>query len=120
MRTQFIIAGLFTAIICNAQVKSPPLLKISADKRHFQTANGKPFFWLGDTGWLLFGKCNKEETIQYLDTRQQQGYNVIQVMVLHSLGVTNTKGDSALIKRNVAQPNTKAGADNDYWDHVDF
>jgi hypothetical protein len=113
MRRIIIIAGLFIACICNAQQKTLPLLKISADKRHFQTSAGKPFFWLGDTGWLLFVKCNKEETIQYLDTRQQQGFNVIQVMVLHSLGVTDTNGDSALIKRNVAQPNIKPGADND-------
>lgn len=120
MRRIIIIAGLFITSICNAQQKTLPLLKISADKRHFQTANGKPFFWLGDTGWLLFVKCNKEETIQFLDTRQQQGFNVIQVMVLHGLGVTDTNGDSALIKRNVAQPNIKPGPGNDYWDHVDF
>ncbi|HEX2628468.1 MAG TPA: glycoside hydrolase family 140 protein [Chitinophagaceae bacterium] len=120
MRSIIIIASLLIAIISNAQQKTLPLLKISSDKHHFQTSAGKPFFWLGDTGWLLFVKCNKEETIQYLDTRQQQGFNVIQVMVLHSLGVTNTNGDSALIKRNVAQPNIKPGADNDYWDHVDF
>ena len=28
-------------------------LKISQDGRFMQFANGKPFFWLGDTGWLL-------------------------------------------------------------------
>jgi hypothetical protein len=44
----------------NAQV---PLLEVSANKRFFQTADGKPFFWLGDTGWLLFVKCNREEAI---------------------------------------------------------
>jgi hypothetical protein len=120
MRITPIISTLLLATIATAQVKQLPLLKITPDKRHFQTTAGKPFFWLGDTGWLLFIKCNKEETIQYLDTRQQQGFNVIQVMVLHGLSAKTTKGETALIDKNVAQPNIKSGADNDYWDHVDF
>ncbi len=28
------------------------VLKVSADKRHFQHADGTPFFWLGDTWWM--------------------------------------------------------------------
>src|ERR1700761_5634057 len=30
-----------------------PRLHISGKGRYFMTADGKPFFWLGDTGWLL-------------------------------------------------------------------
>lgn len=119
MRTLLLISILISSAI-HAQQQPMQLLKIAADKRHFKTADGQPFFWLGDTGWLLFLKCNKEETIQYLDTRQQQGFNVIQVMVLHSMGMMTANGDSALINRNAAQPKVKPGADNDYWDHVDF
>ena len=29
-------------------------LRISDDKRHLVTEDGKPFFWLGDTAWELF------------------------------------------------------------------
>jgi hypothetical protein len=47
-------------------------LAISASGRYFVTADGKPFFWLGDTGWLLFIKCTREESIEYLDTRKAQ------------------------------------------------
>jgi hypothetical protein len=112
--------------ITQAQQKLP-LLKVSANGRFFQTADGKPFFWLGDTGWLLFVKCNREEAIQYLDIRQQQGFNVIQVMVLHDLSNTkNVYGDSALINLDVSRPKLTPGNDPtdatayDYWDHVDF
>lgn len=101
-------------------------LKISTNGRYFMTADGKPFFWLGDTGWLLFSKLKREEAIQFLDDRKQKGFNVIQVMVLHQAKVKNAYGDTALKNANVSTPNTTPGnspddsAQYDYWDHVDF
>src|SRR5688572_1113377 len=111
--------------LLNAEAQLP-LLKVSANKRYFVTGNNQPFFWLGDTGWLLFIKCNREETVQYLQTRKEQGFNVVQVMVLHGLQAKNVYGDSALINQNVASPVVTKGnsfSDNlayDFWDHVDF
>lgn len=32
--------------------------------------DGKPFFWLADTGWELFHRLTREEAIQYLDKRE--------------------------------------------------
>lgn len=104
----------------------PKPLKISPNGRFFTTADGKPFFWLGDTGWLLFSKLNREEVIKYLDDRKRKGFNVIQVMVLHMVTVVNAYGDSALMNGNVATPNTTEGnnaanaTEYDYWDHADF
>jgi hypothetical protein len=101
-------------------------LKISKHKRFFTTSDGSPFFWLGDTGWLLFGKLDRDETEKYLEDRRQKGFNVIQVMVLHNVNVVNRYGDSALVKRNVAMPNVTKGnsasdsTQYDFWDHVDF
>src|SRR4051812_28865294 len=63
----------------------PQPLKISPNGRYFMTPDGKPFFWLGDTGWLLFSKLTREETIRYLDDRKAKGFNVIQVMVVHQV-----------------------------------
>jgi hypothetical protein len=102
-------------------------LKISANKRFFQTADGKPFFWLGETAWLLFVKCNREDVKFYLDTRKQQGFNVIQAMVLHDFNNTrNVHGDWALKNFDVSTPavtpgSNAANADEyDYWDNVDY
>ena len=121
-----IIAG-FLLLFClkgSAQMQS---LKISSNKRFFSTATGKPFFWLGDTGWLLFVKCTRENAVLYLDTRKQQGFNVIQAMLLHDFNNTrNVYGDWALSDFDVSKPVITAGADfrnadeYDYWDHVDF
>lgn len=90
-------------------------IKISENHRFFSTADGKPFFWLGDTGWLLFTKLNREETDAYLEDRRQKGFNVIQVMLVHDVAkAVNVYGDSALHQQNVATP-----AEN-YWKHVDY
>jgi hypothetical protein len=118
------IIALLVAIATCAQAPLP-LLKISSNKRFFQTTDGKPFFWLGDTGWLLFEKCKKEDVLLYLDTRGKQGFNVIQIMVLHDLGAKDAYGDPALINKNIATPNLInqeiLGRERyDYWDHIDF
>jgi len=103
-----------------------PALKISENKRFLVDDNGDPFFWLGDTGWLLFSKLNREEVETYLTDRAEKGFNVIQVMVLHSVYVKNVYNDSALIGRNVSTPLLTEGnafddsTQYDYWDHVDY
>jgi len=117
MKKIIVTAFIIATTVAHAQTVLP-LLKISTNKRFFQTAEGKPFFWLGDTGWLLFTKCDRETIVRYLDTRQQQGFNVIQVMVLHTLKATNAYGQTALVNNNIAQPNTTG--ENNYWNTVDF
>lgn len=89
-------------------------LSVSANKR-FLTTEGKPFFWLGDTGWLLLSKLDQVETEKYLEDRKEKGFNVIQVMVLHSLSAVSVSGDSALIRKNIGVP--KNGG---YWENLDF
>lgn len=101
-------------------------IRVSDNHRFFQYENEAPFFWLGDTGWLLFKKLNREEADQYLETRKKQGFNVIQVMLLHELTVTNYQGDAALIDKDVSKPKITPGSnpeneeEYDYWDHVDY
>lgn len=117
-----LLVGLF--IFCGTA--SSQKLLVSGNQHFFTDEKGAPFFWLGDTGWLLFSKLNREEAQRYFEDRKQKGFNVIQVMVLHTVAATNVYGDSALIDKNVAQPLTTAGNDfsdkaqYDYWDHVDF
>jgi hypothetical protein len=103
-----------------------PLLKVSENGRFLETEGNDPFFWLGDTGWLLFTKTSREEAERYLDNRKEKGFNVIQVMVVQDVDAVNVYGDSALINKNVATPRVTGGSDikdslqYDFWDHVDF
>jgi len=101
-------------------------LAVSDNGRYLATGDGKPFFWLGDTAWLLFSKLTREEANTYLEDRKQKGFNVIQVMVLHDVAAENVYGDSALVAKNVSRPLSTAGTSSkdsiayDYWDHVDY
>ncbi|HEY5774008.1 MAG TPA: glycoside hydrolase family 140 protein, partial [Chitinophagaceae bacterium] len=123
VKKSLLIILLCSLIKADAQL---PQLKISANKRFFQTADGKPFFWLGDTGWLLFIKCKREDAIKYLDDRKQKGFNVIQVMLIHDVKLAvNAYGDSSIHNSDVSKPVTKDEHIIDdlkytYWDHVDF
>jgi len=109
-------------------VKSKPLpkLKISENHHYFVTEDGKPFFWLGDTGWLTFSKLDREGVVKYLENRKAKGFNVVQVMVLHNLNAVNVYGDQALMNDNLADQITSPGNDPnnapeyDYWDHIDY
>lgn len=89
-------------------------LRVSPGKHFFQTEKGEPFFWLGDTGWLLLTRLTREQAAQYLQTRKDQGFNVIQVMLVHGLTDTDTYGDSALHNKNLATPNEP------YWQQLDY
>jgi hypothetical protein len=124
MRIALAVVLLSFALFSNGFTQS---LKISSNHRFFVTADGKPFFWLGDTGWLLFNKCSREETIQYLETRRRQGFNVVQLMLLHDLKQSkNYYGDDAVSGLDVSKPLVTPGNDfkkpgeYDYWDHVEW
>src|SRR3546814_14074624 len=69
------------------------------------------FFWLGDTGWLMLSRLTREETERYLAKRAAQGFNVIQVMVLHSPEMTSRYGAPALDGGDPAHPHVTPGRD---------
>jgi len=118
---------LFFSACIQEKKKEPPLLKISENKRFLTDENNNPFFWLGDTGWLLFKKLNREDAGKYLEDRRLNGFNVIQVMVLHEIdNAINVYGDSAFVNKDVAFPYETAGnnpkdeKEYDFWDHTDY
>ena len=101
-------------------------LQVSGNGRFLQFANGKPFFWLADTGWLLFSKLTRREADKYLGDRAQKGFNVIQAMVIHGLPEVNAYGDSAFINDDPTKPKVTPGNSPDdpdqydFWDHIDY
>lgn len=54
-------------------------LKIHNSQRAFAYADGTSFFWLGDTVWTVSSHARLEEWQRYLELRNQQGYNVVQI-----------------------------------------
>ncbi len=57
-------------------------LTVSRTHRYLQHADGKPFFWLGDTWWM--GLCKRirwpEEFETLTDDRVRKGFNVVQIV----------------------------------------
>jgi hypothetical protein len=86
-------------------------LKVSPNGRYFVTQDGKPFFYLGDTAWLLFQRLNRKEVEEYLEDRASKGFTVIQAYVLRGLaarhpdGATSLLGATPLIDRDPTRPN---------------
>lgn len=124
-----LMAGAFVACGPEAEKLTKeelPRLEVSENGRYLSTEEGDPFFWLGDTGWLLFNKLDRDEAEVYLEDRKQKGYNVVQAMVLHTVPSVNVYGDSSLIDGDIAQPRVTMGNnpenedEYDYWDHIDY
>src|SRR5436305_1036954 len=72
-------------------------LKVSPNGRYFVDQNGKPFFYLADTCWLLFQRLNHDEVDEYLKDRVAKGFTVIQAYVIRGLGKRHPDGNSSLL-----------------------
>lgn len=45
----------------------------------------RPFFWLGDTAWLLWENLDEGDIAHYIKNRAELGFNVIQSVLFYSL-----------------------------------
>ena len=101
-----------------SQFLNPQLpIKVAANGRYLEYANGKPFFWMGDTGWQLLHKLSRKDVDLYLETRFQQGFNVIQLVImpeLNGLKTPNKIGEVPILNNDLDKPNEK------YFEFVDY
>lgn len=105
----------FISFAQKSAIKGP--LKVSDNKRYLVQADGTPFFYLGDTAWELFHRLNREEADRYLKRRAEQGFTVIQAVVLaefDGLKEPNPYGETPLRNNDPTQPNEA------YFKHVDY
>lgn len=94
-------------------------LKVSANQRYLQHDNGKPFFWLGDTGWLLPERLDRAEAQYYLQKCREAGYNVVQVQTMDGVPSYNIYGQPSLIDGWNFEGINRKGVYG-YWDHMDY
>ena len=76
-----------------------PRLRVSDNHRFLVTADGSPFFWLGDTAWELFHRLTREDAERYLKNRADLRFTVIQAVALaefDGLDVPNAYGERPL------------------------
>ena len=112
------------ALSCLTAAAAPlPRLKVSDNHRFLVTADGQPFFYLGDTTWELFHRLNREESIRLFENRAKKGFNLLQSVAIAEFdGHTepNAYGHLPFVDLDVTRPALKDGPANDYWDQVDF
>jgi hypothetical protein len=73
-------------LACATLSAALPALKVSANQRNLVREDGTPFFYLGDTAWMLLHRLDRAETTHYLQTRAKQGFTVIQTVILAEHG----------------------------------
>lgn len=112
----WLLLGMLGSGLLLVQGSSHPV-RVSADGRYLERADGKPFFYLGDTAWELFHRLSREEAVRYLQDRAEKGFTVIQGVVLAELaGLTepNANGELPLVENDPERPSEA------YFSHVDF
>ncbi|HAZ57601.1 MAG TPA: glycoside hydrolase, partial [Bacteroides graminisolvens] len=94
-------------------------LVVSEEGRYLKHENGAPFFWLGETGWLLPERLNRDEAEYYLEQCKQRGYNVVQVQTMNNVPSMNAYGQYSLVDGFNFKDINKKGVYG-YWDHMDY
>lgn len=94
-------------------------LKVSENGRFLQFENGRPFFWLGDTGWLLPERLDRDEAAYYLRRCGQAGYNIVQVQVVNGVPAFNAYGQMSMPDGFNFNAVNRKGVYG-YWDHMDY
>jgi hypothetical protein len=126
---RLILGCLIAAVSCHSGPSIMHRIGVGVNPHFLTTEDGRPFFWLGDTGWEMIHRLTREEIEFYMDRRAEQDFNVIQTVLLSEFGglkIPNAYGDLPLIDGDPMKPDTTSGADPadekayDYWDHVDF
>ncbi|MBR6285641.1 MAG: glycoside hydrolase family 140 protein [Bacteroidaceae bacterium] len=100
-------------------------VRVSDNHRYLQHADGTPFFYLADTGWLMPERLSRDEVDYYLNALQAAGFNAVQVQVVNAVPTLNAYGQYS---HNPSAPFDFAcfGADSaraltySYWDHMEY
>jgi hypothetical protein len=99
-------------------------LQVSANHRYLEHADGTPFYYQGETAWLMPERLNRDEVAFYLGRCREAEFNVVQVQTVNGVPAMNcyaqsshpTGYDFSSVERGAAAPGSAAG----YWDHMDY
>jgi len=88
-------------------------LRISGNKRYFQTTSGKPVFIMADTMWGL-ATLTLGEAEYYFKTRKAQGYNTILGPVAFGSG-----GKDRFVAPGIGSMDEPEAKNSAYYDHLE-
>lgn len=131
MKKQFLFSLFLVLLCCFSEISfaskktktylpwSNGKLVVSEENRYLKHENGVPFFWLGDTGWLMPERLNRDEVPYYLEKCKEAGYNVVQVQTLNGVPTMNYYGQYSMIDGFNFKNIDRKGVYG-YWDHMDY
>lgn len=90
-------------------------LRVSDNQRFLQFENGEPFFWLGETAWLMPERLNRDEVCYYLDCCHEAEFNMVQMQVVNDVPAYNAYGQKSLR----IDGDGRWQMQEPYWEHVD-
>lgn len=94
-------------------------LKVSENHRYLIHENGTPFFWLGNTAWLISERLTRDDVEFYLTKEREAGYNVEQIQVLNAIPTFNIYGMQANDESFDMQKFSRKDQYG-YWEHLDY
>ncbi len=111
-----------TLVICASVVASsaapaPARVVVSPNHRFLQYQDGRPFFWLADTAWLLFDKLDRADTEKYLEDRRRKGFTVVQAVLQFGVNEMDPTPGPAMLDGASGAADLMAPG---HWDHVDW
>lgn len=117
----FVLNFLFLGL-SNASAEKPwshGPLRVSDNHRFLCHSDGHPFFWMGDTGWLLPERLNRDEVDYYLKRTAQDNFNVVQIQVINAIPSYNIYGAQSH-PDGWDFSNIESIPGYGYWDHLDY
>jgi len=96
-------------------------LQALSGKRFLTDSAGRPFFLLGDMAWSMASNLSREEVVEYMNNRQQKGFNTLALGLVehyyskHTPAWQNHYGHEPFsVTGDFSTPN------DDYWQMIDF
>ena len=123
MKQTLIALTIILSALCSTASGNQPWKKgklaVSEEGRYLKHSDGTPFFWMGDTGWLLPQRLNRDEVDFYLEQCRLAGYNVVQVQTVNGVPAINVYGQLSHPDGYNFDGIDKAGVYG-YWNHMDY
>ena len=117
--TFLVLAALSATAASTYKPWSHGRLTVTDNGRYIIHADGTPFFWLGNTAWLLPERLTREEAEYYLNKERELGYNVEQIQVLNGTPTFNIYGRQANDESFDCSRFSTSGQYG-YWEHLDY
>jgi hypothetical protein len=96
-------------------------LQVSENHRYLQHRDGTPFYYQGETAWLMPERLNRDEVAYYLGRCHEAEYNVVQVQVINGVPAMNVYGQSSHpAGYDFSSVARGASTTYGYWDHMDY